>query len=240
MQSAWFFAAVRRGWRCRRGQFWALLRWLLDHAVNPRALRRACVCVHACLIFSAVLLAGELPLLRCFCSGRCVCGTDVPAVGGAGSFFAVYLVAYCDTSAMVCVSEGRPRVMRRVVCGPHGALWPQLRVAVRAAGGRPDVLPGCGGSRGGRAGARCVTTQSAAGGMVAGVRVVGFVLNTRGKTTINVDTFSLCFTAAPLLSLPVRAVCVYDAAARYAVPTHVREKRRLDRWRAASPPLLFR
>ncbi|RNE99666.1 hypothetical protein TcG_11906 [Trypanosoma cruzi] len=100
----WLFIAVRRGWRRLRVRFWALLRSLLDHAVNQRALRHACVCVRACLMFCAALLAGEPLLQRCFCSGRCVCGTDVPAVGGLGSLFVTYLVACCDASEVICVS----------------------------------------------------------------------------------------------------------------------------------------
>ncbi|RNF15384.1 hypothetical protein TcG_07089 [Trypanosoma cruzi] len=68
----------------------------------------ACMCMCACLLHVQRCAAcRRADAAALFFSGRCVCGTDVSAVGGAGSLFVIYLVAYCDTSAMVCVSEER-------------------------------------------------------------------------------------------------------------------------------------
>ncbi|RNC32133.1 hypothetical protein TcCL_Unassigned05287 [Trypanosoma cruzi] len=58
-------------------------------------------------MFIAVLLAGERPLLRCFLVGVVCAALTFLLWVAQGAFFAIYLVAYCDTSAMVCVSEER-------------------------------------------------------------------------------------------------------------------------------------
>ncbi|RNF03366.1 hypothetical protein TcG_11263 [Trypanosoma cruzi] len=106
--------AVRMAFCCSATWVTLLTSTILDFvavAAGSRSQSRgfaACMCMCACLLDvyrrAACRRAAAAAL---FFSGRCVCGTDLPAVGGAGSLFAIYLVAYCDTSAMVCVSEER-------------------------------------------------------------------------------------------------------------------------------------
>ncbi|RNF02440.1 trans-sialidase [Trypanosoma cruzi] len=84
-----------RGWQGLRVPLHPLLPSRLDHKYEGRGFM-PCVWRCACRLASALL----------FCFWCCVCGTDVPAVGGVGTLFAVFVVADCNALAMMCVGGG--------------------------------------------------------------------------------------------------------------------------------------